>query len=395
MVDMSAAFDVVDTELLLEKMKLYGFDRDAVQWMCSYLTYRSQGVYIEGSMSNLLPLEAGVPQGSILGPIFYTLFTNELPEVVHEESCPRRADGQSVFSILCSECGGMCCYADDSTYTVTGKTAEELTEKLSRKYNVVADFLTDNKLKVNDDKTHLLVMTTRQKRRFIDTSRTRIHTPSANITPSSSERLLGAEVHQDMKWASHILTGHDSLVKSLIRRTSALKKIQNIASFQTRKMIGTGIFMSKLIYLMPLWGGCEDYLVKALQVVQNKAARSITRLSIYTPTKMLLKTCQWISVRQLLVYHSLVMLQKTLKIKLPAYLDSRITLGGPFPYRTRHAANCTIRQIPGNKKDLYRQGWCWRSIEVYNTLPDHIRLEEKLPSFKTKLRSWVEENVAI
>ena len=57
---------------------------------------------------------------------------------------------------------------------------------------------------------------------------------------------------------------------------------------QTMKMIGTGIFMSKLIYLMPLWGGCEDYLVRALQVVQNKAARSITKLNIYTPTKMLL-----------------------------------------------------------------------------------------------------------
>ena len=85
MVDMSAAFDVVDTELLLKKLCLYGFDRKAVQWMWSYLTYRSQGVLIEGSMSNLLPLEAGVPQGSILGPLFYTIFTNELPQIVHEQ----------------------------------------------------------------------------------------------------------------------------------------------------------------------------------------------------------------------------------------------------------------------------------------------------------------------
>ena len=54
----------------------------------------------------------------------------------------------------------MCCFADDSTYTVAGKTQEELTEKLSQKYTVIADFLTDNKLKVNDDKTHLLVMST-------------------------------------------------------------------------------------------------------------------------------------------------------------------------------------------------------------------------------------------
>ena len=76
MVDMSAAFDVVDTELLLEKLKLYGLDQNSVQWTWSYLTYRSQGVYIEGTLSNLLPLEAGVPQGSILGPLFYTIFTN-------------------------------------------------------------------------------------------------------------------------------------------------------------------------------------------------------------------------------------------------------------------------------------------------------------------------------
>ena len=65
---MSAAFDAVNTELLLEKMRLYGFDKDAVQSMWSYLTYRSQCVYIEGSMSELLPLGGGVPQCSILGP---------------------------------------------------------------------------------------------------------------------------------------------------------------------------------------------------------------------------------------------------------------------------------------------------------------------------------------
>ena len=66
MVDMSAAFDVVDTDILHQKLKLYGFDQNAMQWTWSYLSYRSQGVYIDGTMSSLLALEAGVPQGSIL-----------------------------------------------------------------------------------------------------------------------------------------------------------------------------------------------------------------------------------------------------------------------------------------------------------------------------------------
>ena len=67
MVDMSAAFDVVDTEILLEKLKLYGFDQNTIQWTLSYMTHRSQGVYIDGSMSSLLALEAGVPQRKYLG----------------------------------------------------------------------------------------------------------------------------------------------------------------------------------------------------------------------------------------------------------------------------------------------------------------------------------------
>ena len=411
MVDMSAAFDVVDTELLLEKMKLYGFDRDAVQWMWSYLTHRSQGVYIEGSMSRLLPLEAGVPQGSILGPVFYTIFTNELPQVVHEADCSMRSvAGASMFSIQCQECGGMCCYADDSTYTVTGKDPAQLTDILSKKYSVVADFLTDNKLKVNDDKTHLLVMTTRQKRRHIDTTTTSINTPSETISPSCTERLLGAEVHHDLRWREHVLDSEKSMVKSLNKRLGALKKIQKTASFRARKMIGTGIFLSKLIYLMPLWSGCEDYLIKALQVIQNKAARSITKLSVFTPTKTLLKTCGWMSVRQLMAYHSLVLLHKTLAHQAPVYLYEKVTAGGQFHYKTRQAAVCptefsfsvqhptnsgTVRQVSSVKLGISKQSWCWRSVEMYNTLSTELRMEKKLPKFKKQLKNWVGLNISI
>ena len=147
----------------MKKLKLYGFDQNTIQWTWSYLTYRSQGVYIDGAMSSMLPLEAGVPQGSILGPIYYTIFTNELPQVVHEHECPLHDDqAASIFTIQCQECGGLCCYADDSTYTVRGQDPEALSEKLSKKYKIMADFLTDNKLKVHDYKSHLLAEATEE-----------------------------------------------------------------------------------------------------------------------------------------------------------------------------------------------------------------------------------------
>ena len=100
-----------------------------------------------------MALEAGVPQGSILGPLFYTIFTNELPQVVHQADCPLKRDQDAaIFSIpiQCSECGGLCCYADDSTYTTSGKDPVQLSQKLSQKYSVMADFLAANRLKVND-----------------------------------------------------------------------------------------------------------------------------------------------------------------------------------------------------------------------------------------------------
>ena len=396
MIDMSAAFDVVDTNLLIEKLKLYGFDKNAIQWTWSYLTYRSQGVYIDGQMSSLLGLEAGVPQGSILGPLYYTIFTNELPQVVHEADCPLQGNSEAdVFNINCQECGGICCYADDSTYTVRGKDPVDLSEKLGKKYKVVADYLTDNKLKVNDDKTHLLVLTTRQKRRYVDTNSVRIETPTASIKPSRVEQLLGAQVHQDLRWVNHILDSDASLLKALNMRIGALRNVINIASFKTRKAIGNGIFLSKLIYLMPLWAGCEEYLINSLQVAQNKAARCISRLNIYTPTREILKVCGWMSVRQLMVYHSLVLLHKTLANQSPVYLYQKVTSGGEFSYCTRQATAGSVRQGPGPKKDLTRLGWCWRSVDLYNTLPTDLKGERKLPSFKKRLKDWIEINIII
>ena len=109
---MSAAFDVVDHEILLDKLKLYGFDEKAVLWMEDYLLGRSQAVYVDGFLSPFLPVNVGVPQGSILGPLCYVLFTNDLPETVLDTSSHVH---ESNLTTHCSKCGGLCCFADDST----------------------------------------------------------------------------------------------------------------------------------------------------------------------------------------------------------------------------------------------------------------------------------------
>ena len=83
MLDLSAAFNVLDPEILLEKLSIYCFQENAVGWIRSYLTDRQQQVYVDGALSEPQKVDIGVPQGSILGPLLYTIYTNDLPESVH------------------------------------------------------------------------------------------------------------------------------------------------------------------------------------------------------------------------------------------------------------------------------------------------------------------------
>ena len=254
LLDMSAAFDVVDHDLLLKKLELYGFQDDLLSWTRSYLSDRSQCVSIEGSLSRLLAVQAGVPQGSILGPLFYTLFTNELPEIIHDNLNPEEPEeAWPAYHLADRNSGSICCYADDTTFTTTDSDHAALSTKLSAKYNIIAEFMVNNRLKLNDDKTHLLVISTGQARiRTQSCNLVEIRTTSEIIKPSFHERLLGCWVQNDLKWSDHVRDNDESLVKALTTRLSAIKKVASLTSFQNRKMLAEGIFTSKLSYLIAL-----------------------------------------------------------------------------------------------------------------------------------------------
>ena len=205
-----------------------------------------------------------------------------------------------------------------------------------------------------------------------------------------------------MHWKEHIVDSDDSLLKSLNKRAAAIKKISRTASFKTRKMIANGIYMSKLIYLMPVWMGCEDYLVNTLQVSMNKVARLVTKLDIFTPTSVLMQQCGWLPVRHLMAYHSLVLLHGVLKQKAPVYLFQKVT-SDCTKYNTRQEADyqaalatAGVREQAGVKKfelEITGKSWCWTSTMWYNRLPPDLRAETKPSKFKTRLRDWVTKNI--
>ena len=186
-------------------------------------------------------------------------------------------------------------------------------------------------------------------------------------------------------------------MKYLNKRLNALYKIGPISSFKTRKMIGNGIFMSKLIYLMPLWGGCEKYLIDSLQKIQNKAARVITRRNKYTRIETILNQIGWLSVKQLIMYHSLVLVYKTLSQKYPVYLY-KILSSEPPTYRTRFIAQSNLRRLRENMNTSHvisQNSFRWRASSQWNELPVNIKTSLSIAIFKTNVKMWIKKNVPL
>ena len=183
MVDLSAAFDMVDHNIMLKKLELLGLDEMALNWMKSYLSGRSQSVYIDGCLSPPLSIECGVPQGSILGPLLYILFTNDIPDLVHSHGISHRNP-----ACYCHECGGTVCYVDDSTYSFAHQDPAVLSRTLSSQYQQISNYMVANRLVINDDKTHLVVMGS--KSMAIKRGQVSLQAGIHNITPPKTEKFF-------------------------------------------------------------------------------------------------------------------------------------------------------------------------------------------------------------
>ena len=184
--------------------------------------------------------------------------------------------------------------------------------------------MANTKLVLNTDKTYPVIMTSAEMHNFSIV----LDTGQEIIEPVQHERLLGAEISNNFKFNVHIRDGEKSMMNILTSRTNALRKIACISSFKTRKMIAEGIIMSNIMYIITVYGSCSEYLKDSLQVVQNTAARCVTGLAWNTSVAVLLLQCGWLSVRQLILFHSMVMVFKIKQESKPRYLHTKVGVGG-------------------------------------------------------------------
>ena len=333
--------------------------------------------------------------------MLYIIFTIDLPECVHDHHLQhgghQPVQPVPLHNMYCTDCGGICCFADDSSYTFSSKEAEKITDKISEKFRSISEYMASNGLKLNGDKTHLMLLMTDESRRAKPDFQITLDTEQEVIETSKSEKLLGGIISQNLKFKDHILNDDESLLKVLNNRLNALKKVGKVASFKSRKMVATGIIISRISYLIPLWSGADDYLIKSLQVVQNKAARIVTRGGRRTPIKSPLKQCGWLSVAQLGVYHSLVLLFKVLQSGCPKYLYTKLSNEEDLPYRMRSTANLRIRLGQDSKAGtgMAKKSFKYRVTQQWNVLPLEIRQAVNVNTFKWKLKKWVADNIPI
>ena len=154
-----------------------------------------------------------------------------------------------------------------------------------------------NCLKLNDDKTHLVIMSTQHSRAKSQSANlVELTTPTKTIKPSNTEKLLGCWIQEDLKWTSHLRDSENSLFKSLNQRLGTINLMSKLSDFKTRKMLANGIFISKITYLITVWSSCTKDLMQTLQNFQNNAARLVTKNDWSIENKQNLRQIGWLSV---------------------------------------------------------------------------------------------------
>ena len=264
---------------------------------------------------------------------------------------------------------------------------------METQYNATASFLTSSRLQVNDGKTHTMLLTTSQNRR--------LNNPSLTVTigevqqkSSSVERLLGLQLHENLKFREYIQDNDKSLLKSLNKRLNALKQIKRVTNFSQRLAIANGIFNSKVVFLISVWGGTEQYLLDSIQLLINKTMRVICKVGKSTKISDLQRMTGWMSIRQSVKYHSLMEARRILTSQQPAYLYTKLSTalqGRQHEHDTRHGG-----QLAAPRLALVESSWLHRVVADYLRLPrDIVELPKRGnrdQAFRRKLRAWVETN---
>ena len=357
--DLKKAFDTVDHDILLRKLHYYGICWTSHKWFASYLANRTQICHLNSHKSIPKGLRCGVPQGTILGPLLFLIYINDLPHCL-TYSEPRM-------------------YADDTSLTLASTDIEHINYCLNHDLSNVYEWLSANKLTLNMTKTEFMLIASRQKlSQFMESPSLAINENA--IEQVTSAKSLGVYVDQNINWECHI----ENVSKKIACAIGAIKRIRHLTPLNVLVNVYNSLIQPHFDYCNVVWGNCNKGLSKKLQRLQNRAARILMSASYDSNLDDLFRALGWRRLYYQRLEQKSILMYKTLHGVTPDYLRSRFVYrDNVSAYRLRNTENKLVR--PQSRTDYLKRSFLYSGAQLWNNLPVDLRQASSLTDFKSKL----------
>ena len=354
--DLSKAFDCINFDLLIAKLEAYGFDDSSLGYISSYLKQRKQRTKVNNSFSPYSPLHSGVPQGSILGPLLFNIYINDIFFFTRETDIAN--------------------YADDNTPYTIENNVDSVIKTLENDATILIKWFDDNYLKMNEDKCHLLLTTHKDEY----TSAT---IGSETIINSQSVKLLGITIDNSLKFNEHV----SGLCKKVNLKLHSLARIANFMSTDKLRMIMKAFIESQFGYCPLVWMFHSRALNNKINKLHERALKLVYKDPLLSFQELLDKDN---SVR---IHHRNLQKLATEMYKLnnnisPTLLknilpekDNIHNLRSNNPFQTFN-----IRTVGYGMETI-----AFRGPKTWAIVPTEIKQAVSLIEFKTKIKRWIPE----
>lgn len=363
MLDLSAAFDTVDHSILLKRLECeVGFRGTALKWFHSYLKDRTFSVNFANVSSSVVPLKYGLPQGSILSPILFSLYMRPLGSIC------RRYDISYHM------------YADDTQIYFPLKVGDEQSlQSLLLCLNEIKIWLSNNFLQLNERKSEIIIFgPSNFKERVVS-----ILAP-LEMTVKDNVRNLGVIIDSSLSFDKQI----NSVVRSSFYHLKIIAKLKPFLSFNDLETVVHAFISSRLDYCNSLYVGISHRQLSRLQLVQNAAARLLTGTKKREHITPVLRSLHWLPVKFRIDFKILLVVFKALHNLSPNYISNLIE-----PYisvRSLRSSNQLLLVTPqSKKKSKGDRAFSVAGPKLWNNLPLYIRQASSVEVFRSQLKTYL------
>ena len=305
--DLSKAFDTLDHFILIEKLSYYGVSGSALRWFTSYLSNLQRFVDISGSKSDILPLSTGVPQGSILGPLLFIIYMNDISVACSNFKAILYADDTNLISSLCS--------FNTNVYPCD-VNPNDISNNINVELKAIQEWLLINKLSLNIKKTKFMVF--HHPQRNIENIVPRLKFHDTEVERVSEFNFLGLTIDEHLSWRPH----QDKISSKLSRTIGVLNRLKRQLPSYILRMLYNSLILPFLQYSVLCWG----YNVTRITKLQKRAIRVITNAKYNAHTEPLFKKMNLLKFNDMFDICALKIYYRLLDGSLPYYVQNIFTL---------------------------------------------------------------------